>query len=77
VYPLVISLQRPRSVAAVVSAVLADLASGDSLAPGEFTWHEGLDSVRADSLRGAYRVVGRLKLSGRTYDVPAGAVRLP
>jgi hypothetical protein len=57
-------------------AVVADIAPGDSLAPNEFTWQEGLDSVRADSLRGAYRVVGRLKLSGRTYDVPAGTVRL-
>ena len=68
---------RPVFRAYPMYAAVADLAPGDSLAPGEFTWQEGLDSVRADSLRGAYQVVGRLRLSGRTYDVPAGAIRLP
>ncbi len=68
---------RPVFRACAMYAVVADLAPGDSLAPDEFTWREGLDSVRADSLRGAYRVVARLRLSGRRYDVPAGVIRLP
>jgi hypothetical protein len=53
------------------------LAPGASDAPSEFAWREGLDSVRADSLRGPYRVVARLRLLGRAFDVPAGAIRLP
>ena len=57
--------------------VKATLASGDSAAPPEFAWRARLDSVRADSLRGAFRVVARLQLLGRAIDVPAETVRLP
>jgi hypothetical protein len=54
----------------------ATLASGERFSPREFQWREGLDSIAADSLHGTFRVLARLSLLGKRFDVPAGVLQL-
>ena len=54
----------------------ATLAPGERFSPREFQWRGGLDSIAADSLHGTFRVLARLSLLGRRFDVPAGVLQL-
>jgi hypothetical protein len=55
----------------------ASVAPGAKVSPAEFHQRTALDSVAADSLHGTFRVVARTRLLGRSFDVPAGTLRLP
>ena len=62
--------------ACLMYLVTATIAPGERISPREFQWREGLDSVAADSLHGTFRVIARLTLQGKRFDVGAGILQL-